>query len=351
MEALWKILKGKNIPYKGYCRLFNRFIFLHSVKRKECFMSRLKFLFILGLLFSSTLIVAQKDPGDVIYIKAPKFTSPLVEKWINEYNKKNNQVKFKFAEMQSIKENVDIQLVISEPSEPVLQTGDFISIVGRYALLPVSSINNPVLVELNKKRLNSKRLKELFFEEDILDEDLSNKSKKKINATIYSGNNNESGAIAFASHFGYSPTNLKGKKISGDDIYLLHAIQKDNSGITFNNLSYLYDMNTRRLKNNVAIIPLDLNKGQQEMLAQSNIDKTIELLENESIDLIPVESFGFVYQNNLPAIKDFLKWILTEGQNYNHQYGFLRLDPKTLITQQKQIDSPYNNNYMSVQTK
>ncbi len=313
-------------------------------------MNKLKFVQLLILLLLTGTITAQKIQEEVFYIKSPKFSAPLIEKWINEYAKVNKQVKFKLAEKQTEEENIDINLVTSNLSENALQTGQLVSYVGRYALLPVSSTENPILAELNKKRLNSKKLKELFFEKDLLDEDASKSSKQEFSTTIYSGNNEESVASAFASYFGYTPSSLKGKKISGDDIYLLHAIQKDHSGITFNNLSYIYDTNTRQLKKDLAIIPLDLKKEYRDILAESNIDKAIELLENESIELIPVEELGFVYQDNHPEIKNFLKWVLSEGQSYNHNYGFLNPDQKTLTVQLKQIEEPYKN-LTSIQSK
>ncbi|WP_080903561.1 hypothetical protein [Parabacteroides sp. Marseille-P3160] len=313
-------------------------------------MNRSKFVQLVALLLFAGTLAAQKPQEETIYIKSPKFTTPLIEKWINEYSKKNTQVVLKIADKQTAP-NADVDLVISKVSEDELQPGQFVSYIGRYALLPVANTQNPTLDKLSKKKLNNKRLKELFFEKDILDEDASAPSKNDLNATIYSGNNEESVASAFASHFGYTPASLKGKKISGDDIYLLHAIKKDPSGITFNNLSYIYDTDTRQLKKDLAIVPLDLKKEQREALEASNIDKTIALIESEEIDLIPVEAIGFVYQNNNPEIKNFLKWILSEGQTYNHQYGFLNPDQKTLSAELEQINKQHNNNLTSLQSK
>jgi ABC-type phosphate transport system substrate-binding protein len=65
----------------------------------------------------------------------------------------------------------------------------------------------------------------------------------------------------------------------------------------------------------------------------------ITLLENEEIDLVPVESFGFVIEekNNLEIIS-FLKWVLFNGQKYNNELGFLKLDDKTFASQKNRVE-------------
>jgi ABC-type phosphate transport system substrate-binding protein len=154
------------------------------------------------------------------------------------------------------------------------------------------------------------------------------------------GYNASSVTQPFALHFGYEPSNLKGKKISGDDIYLINAVQKDNTGVSFNNLNYIFDLNSRQLKKEIAILPLDLKKEYNEVLSEPNLDKLIGLLEDKGIDLIPVEEINFVFQNQVnPDVKDFLQWVLSEGQAYNHQFGFLNLDAKTLNQQKEQVET------------
>jgi ABC-type phosphate transport system substrate-binding protein len=108
-------------------------------------------------------------------------------------------------------------------------------------------------------------------------------------------------------------------------------VQKDKTGVSFNYLNYLYDINSRKLKNNIAILPLDLKKEYSDILSEANLDKTIALLESKSIDIIPIEEFAFTFTNNklTPKVQQFLTWVLSEGQAYNHQYGLLQLDEKT----------------------
>lgn len=286
----------------------------------------------------SASVEARQDSPEKLYVETTRFATPLVEKWASEYEKVNPEIEIVLSSDKSADNTADLRLMSFVNNESVT-TDKPQFYTGRYALLPVSNQDNPLLDELNKKRLNSHRLKELFFENNDFEEDAAASSKKsKKEVTIYSGNNADSFAASFAAHFGFSPVELKGRKISGDDIYLIHAVQHDHEGVTFNNLSYLFDTQTRQLKDGLALIPLDLKKDQRDVLEEANVDKTIALLENETIPLIPVENFGFISQNENPQAIKFLVWILNEGQKYNQAHGFLQVEREVLTSQLKKIE-------------
>lgn len=293
---------------------------------------------ILVTLLISSPIFAQNNVNETIYIKSSRFASPLIEKWINEYTKVNPQAQIKLADNSVKAENIALKVVVSDNSKNGLQIGEQILFFGRYAILPVIGKDNPLLAEFSKKKLNDKRIKDLFFEKDILSED-TNSSKPDYDVTVYSGNNNESVAHSFASYFGYTSSSLKGKKISGDDAFLINAIQKDKKGITFNALGNIFDINTRGLKDNITILPLDVKKEYRNYFTELvNIDNVIELLESEPVDLIPVDNIGFAYSPGNKAVKEFLVWVLTEGKTFNHSYGILNPDEKVLTYQIKELE-------------
>lgn len=285
----------------------------------------------------SAPIVAQDISGEIIYIKSSRFVSPLIEKWITEYTKQNPNVQIKIADNNVKTEDVSLK-VFSNNGKNKPQADEQTLFFGRYAILPIAAKENPLLAELSKKRLNDKKIKDLFFEKDELgDEDKPSKTDNEI--TVYSGNNGESVAHSFASHFGFTSSSLKGKKISGDDAFLINAIQKDKSGVTFNALANIFDIKTRKLKENISILPLDIKKEYRDYFTETgNIDNVIELLETESVDVIPVENIGFTYTSSDSAVKNFLAWVLTEGKNFNHDYGILNPDEKILAYQLKKFE-------------
>lgn len=286
---------------------------------------------VLALLYATSLTGQTAD--GIYYIKSSRSAAPLIEKWISEYAKVNPEIRFQLADKNVKIENISLSLV----SDKTNTSGSNVSYFGKYALLPIANEGNPILADLTKKRLNEKRLKELFFEKDLSEEDYE-ESKPRYQATVYSGNNEVSFAQSFASHFGYATSSFKGKKISGDDVFLVNAIQKDDSGVSYNVLGNIFDLGSRKLKSDVVILPLDIKKEYREFFsASTDIDRVLNLLETESIDLIPTESVGFTYASQDKVVKDFLLWVLTEGKSYNHNYGVLNIDQDVLTAQVDKI--------------
>lgn len=286
-------------------------------------MRTIKFIpFTFMLLLISVGASAQSGSKEVLHIKSARFAEPLVEQWAAAYENANPGIEITVSSDPG-EEGGDLSFIGSRAEGASVDGNRTVVFTGRYALLPIANEENPILSDLNKKRLNAKRLQEFFFESGIADGGSGSSGDPANEVTIYSGNIPGSSADRFASHFGYDAADLRGRRISGDDIFLINAVQKDPRGVTFNNLSYLYDKESRQLKEGLALLPLDVKRGQHEILESADIDKTIALLEEENIPLIPVEHVGFVYQNDNQLAKEFLYWVLSEGQKYNHTHGFL----------------------------
>lgn len=279
-------------------------------------MKSFRLIYFTAVLLLSGSVFAQQEK---VVIESSRFAAPLAEKWAEEYEKVNPGVDIVLIKGNSSDDEVDLSLS-SLGNIPA----------ARFALLPVTNVDNPNLKELNRKKLNSKDISELFFVGNVL-ESSAGSNNTEFDLTVYSGNNSDSFAEAFASHFGYMKADIKGKRISGDDIFLVNAIQKDNEGVAFNNLSYIFDVETRNLKEGLAIISLDIKNEHIKVLGEENIDKAIDLLENESISLIPIETFGFISEKENNEAARFLDWVLTEGQKYNKEYGFLRVSHDHLV--------------------
>ena len=287
---------------------------------------------------SSTFAVGIPPANDPIVISGTKFTYPLIEKWISEYQKVNPAANIQLGNKTTPTRNVDLNIIAHQPAQEELNENNEIIYTGRYAMLPVTNTNNPILTVTRKKGLNRKEIDKLFFEVIDFDDEPATKVKQKYSATIYARDNHACASTALAKYFGHSSSEIKGKKVLGDDIYLLSAIKKDTIGLTYNNLGYLYDVNSRNLKEGIALLPLELKKETREILT-GNLDNVIEVLEKNHVETIPVEKIGFIYsqQTARKEVSDFLKWVLTDGQKFNHSEGFLSLDKQELAEQTNQL--------------
>ena len=188
---------------------------------------------------------------------------------------------------------------------------------------------------------SKKEIDKLFFE--VIDYENDGPAEKpKFRATIYSRENQACASTALAGYFGHSTSEIRGKKVFGDDIYLLSAIKKDSLGLAFNNLGYLFDVNTRNLKDGFALLPLDLKKDAKLILT-GNLDDVLSVLETTKVETVPVEKIGFIYsqQNSKKELSAFLKWVLTDGQKFNHDKGFLNLDKQVLAEQENRLQEKF----------
>lgn len=277
-----------------------------------------------------------ENSSSIFYINAPRFVRPLIEKWIQEYKKEVPGVNFAIAKTQAAKNSSVLSIQLSDESSHK-DASQKTAFFGSYAILPFTTKNSEAAKALENQQLGTKKLKALFFESEDLDEE-DTKNNKFSQITIYSGNSKESISKEFAAFYGKEASNFRGKRIVGDDLFLNTAIAKDPQGISFNALANLYDLSTRKVKDGITLLNLDYNKEEKTALAEnSSIDALLDVLETSKDTQIPVEKIGFTYQNASQEATQFLAWILTQGQQYNHEYGIMRLPNKLLAEQAKSL--------------
>ena len=274
------------------------------------------------------------NASSVRYVKAPRFARPLVEKWITEYAKTQPGVEFQIAKGNQNQGNVDLNVVFDNQDT---KSEDFSRVIyfGEFAVLPITASGSEAAKVLEGKHLNSKKLKQLYFLNDDFDVDVK-KNKQFEKLVIYSGSNATSVASSFAHNFGEESSNFRGKRISGDDLFLNTALSKDPLGVSFNALPNIFDLKSRHIKNDLTIIGIDVKKSLEESFSdKATLDELILALENGKVSEVAVEKIGVSYNQNDDAVNQFLSWVLSQGTKYNHEYGLLNLDNKLT---QVQID-------------
>ena len=292
----------------------------------------------IAVLFSISISASWVDnqatnTSNVRYVKAPRFALPLVEKWISEYAKTQPGIEFQVAKGSQNKSNIDLNIVFDNQDTKPEDFSHSIIYFGEFAVLPITASGSEAAKVLEGKHLNSKKLKQLYFEGDIFDED-AQKVKKFEKLVIYSGSNTTSIASSFAHNFGEESSNFRGKRISGDDLFLNTAISKDPLGVTFNALPNIFDLKSRHVKSDLTIIGIDVKKSLEDSFSdKATLDEVINALENGKVQEVAVEKIGVSFNIDDDATKQFLNWVLTSGTKYNHEYGLLNLDNKFVQVQ------------------
>ena len=278
----------------------------------------------------------ENNTNNVRTIKSPRFARPLVEKWIEEYAKTESGVTFQIAKGQG---ESDLSIALGSLGQESKDVFSHWIYIGETAVLPITARSSEAARLLEGKHLNAKKLKQLFFLNDDFEEDVK-KNKAFETITIYSGSNATSVAGSFAHNFGEESTNFRGKRIAGDDLFLNTAIAKDPLGVSFNTLSNIFDLQSRRLKNDLTLVGLDLKKDVAGSFSdKGSLDEVLQILENEKPAEVAVEKVAISFNGTDEAVNRFLQWVLENGTKFNHQYGLLNLDQKETSAQINKVQN------------
>ena len=278
--------------------------------------------------------------NNVRTIKSPRFARPLIEKWIEEYSKIEPGLTFQIVKGSANQNDIDLSIVSDNQANTNINSINQIVYFGETAVLPITARSSEAARLLEGKRLNAKKLKQLFFlNEDDFEEDVK-KNKAFETIVVYSGSNAASVASSFAHNFGEESSSFRGKRISGDDLFLNTAITKDPLGVTFNALSNVFDLKNRHVKADLSIVGLDLKKNLADTFSNNgSLDDVLQVLENGKPSEIAVEKVGISFSNTDEVVNRFLQWVLENGTKYNHEFGLLNLDNKVA---QVEIDKVKN---------
>ena len=275
------------------------------------------------------------NTSSVRYVKAPRFARPLVEKWITEYAKTQPGVEFQIA--KGNQGAIDLNVVFDNQDINPEDFSHTIVYFGEFAVLPITASGSEAAKVLEGKHLNSKKLKQLYFFNDDFDEEVK-KNKQFEKLIIYSGSNATSVATSFAHNFGEESSNFRGKRISGDDLFLNTALLKDPLGVSFNALPNIFDLQSRHIKDDLTIIGIDVKKNLEKSFSdKATLDEVINALENGKVQEVAVEKIGLSYNQADDAVNQFLQWVLTNGTKYNHEYGLLNLENKLTQVQIEKV--------------
>jgi ABC-type phosphate transport system substrate-binding protein len=134
----------------------------------------------------------------------------------------------------------------------------------------------------------------------------------------------------------YTQEDLKGTGVYGDP-GLAEAVKKDQLGIGYNNLNYVYDMATGEQISGLRIIPIDLNENDR-------IDADEDFYANKTLltgaiatgryPSPPARDENLVTKDEFKGIaREFVRWVLTDGQKYCSEVGYVALPEEKVENQ------------------
>jgi phosphate transport system substrate-binding protein len=134
-------------------------------------------------------------------------------------------------------------------------------------------------------------------------------------------------AEVWAKFYGKKQEDLQGSGVYGDPGLAL-AVKKDPVGIGYNNIGYAYDHTTKKQVGGITVVPIDLNnngKIDPDENFYNTMEDIINAISKGKYPSPPARDLYFVTKGKPvnKATSEFIKWVLTDGQKYVRESGYI----------------------------
>ena len=228
---------------------------------------------------------------------------------------------------------VDIGMVSREISADEEAKGAYWVSVTKDAVFPVISTQNPVLKDILAQGISQETFVKIFITGEIKTwGEVVGKPEITDEIHVYTRSDSCGAADAWAKFLGKKQEDLLGIGVSGDP-GLLDVVIKDPLGIGYNNLGYAFDNSTGQPVAGASIVPIDINANGQANSTEVIETKSVAVnaIATDVYPSPPARDLNLVTNGKPSGVtQDFIKWILTDGQQYVGEAGYIQLSPGQL---------------------
>jgi len=266
---------------------------------------------------------------------------PMVVKWAEEFQKINPKVRINVSAggagkgMTDVLQNmVELAMVSREIKEEEIKQGAWFVAVTKDAVLPTINAANPVLTEINKKGTTKDMISMLYLDKKKQTWGKLFGTKCVASVNVYTRSDACGAAEMWAKFIGKKQEDLLGTGVFGDP-GIADAVKNDVNAIGFNNVIYAYDLKTRKLYPGLAILPLDLD-GNGSIDNNENfyqcLDSVMAAICSGKYPSPPARDLYLVSKGKPtnPIVNAFIEWILTDGQKFIDEGGYVKLTDNIL---------------------
>lgn len=275
---------------------------------------------------------------------------PMVIRWADEYKKINPGVRFDISAggagkgiSDALNGMVEIGMVSREIYPEELKKGAFPVAVTKDAVVAVISELNPYANDIIAKGIKKETGNNIWITGRFTTWSQAFAVKSAAPIHIYTRSDACGAAEMWAKFFGKNQEDLLGVGVFGDP-GLAQAVKKDPLGIGFNNIGYVYDATTRKHIKGLRVIPVDLNNNgsvDNDEDFYSSLDKLTAAIASGKYPSPPARELFLVLKENPKknkVVADFIKWVLSDGQKYVNEAGYIALPKEKLETEKKKLE-------------
>jgi len=196
------------------------------------------------------------------------------------------------------------------------------------AVVAVVNDQNPVLDQLVGRGMTRDTLTRIWIKGDVKTwgEALGTKASEKIQ--VYTRSDACGAAETWAQYLGATQEDLKGVGVYGDP-GIAERVARNRLSIGYNNLNFAYDPRTRRPLTGIRLVPLDTNGNgriEESEAFYDTKDALLKAIADGHYPSPPARDLNFLTKGKPEgAVREFIVWVLTDGQKYADEVGYVPL--------------------------
>jgi len=237
---------------------------------------------------------------------------------------------------------VDLGMVSREIYPEEIKKGAFPIAVTKDAVVAVISASNPAVTEILNKGLKQNAGNDVWITGKYKSWSQAFGVSNKAQIHVYTRSDACGAAEVWAKYFGKKQEDLLGSGVFGDPGLAL-AVKKDPMGIGFNNIGYAYDYKTKKQLTGIRVVPLDLNnngKIDADENFYDSMDQLINAIATGKYPSPPARDLYLVSKGKpqKKIVSEFISWILTDGQKYVNETGYITLSKDKIEAEKKKLN-------------
>jgi phosphate transport system substrate-binding protein len=266
---------------------------------------------------------------------------PMAVKWAEEFRKLHPKVRIDISAggagkgmTDAIAKVVDIGMVSREIYPEEVKKGAYGIAVTKDAVVATISASNPLLNDILSHGLKKDAANHIFITGKYKTWGQAIGTKGTVPIRVYTRSDACGAAESWAKYFGKKQEDLLGVGVFGDPGLAL-AVRKDPQSIGYNNIGYAYDAKTKLPNPGIKVVPLDLNnngKIDPDENFYNSLDQIVDAIATGKYPSPPARELYFVTSGKPTGklLVEFIKWVLTDGQKYVHEAGYINLSKEKL---------------------
>lgn len=265
---------------------------------------------------------------------------PMMTVWAEEFQKLHPDVQFDVqgggagkGMTDALSGSVDIGMVSRAIKPEEEAKGAYWITVTKDGVFPVISAQNPVLADIQAKGISQDTFKKIFITGEIKTwGEVVGRPEVSDEIHVYTRSDSAGSADTWAQFAGGKAqadilTTAIG--VNGEPA-LVDTVAKDPFGITYSNLGGIFDLTSGNVVQGTTVPPIDLNGN-----GQADTDEVYKVRSDAATAIssgkypFPPARFENLVTKGKPTglVKTFIEWILTDGQQYLDQAGYVPLTP------------------------